>query len=169
MFYLSRLLICTEPHVLHIILRVQTNNTSLAYMALHENSRDDFPTLGENKAIWLRVLSLCMIGLLVVVLYTCPELLTLIPYSLFLFLFFGMVFLFFRGLLEGLGISCHLYDLDWHVMLCFHLFLISALLAHLFSFCFSFLYFQLNSVFHSFFELSCRWWSLDVDVVGKRC
>ena len=84
-------------------------------------------------------------------------------------MFFGMVFLFICGLLEGLGISCHLYDLDWHVMLCFHLFLISALLAHLFSFCFSFLYFQLNSVFHSFFELSCRWWSLDVDVVGKRC
>lgn len=47
-----------------------------------------------------------------------------------------MVFLFICGLLEGLGISCHLYDLDWHVMLCFHLFLISAPLAHLFSFLF---------------------------------
>lgn len=46
MFYLSRLLICTEPHVLHIILRVQTNDTSLA---LHEGSRDGFPTSGRKQ------------------------------------------------------------------------------------------------------------------------
>lgn len=83
MFYLSRLLICTELHVLHIIFRVQTNDTSLAYMALHEGLRDDFPTLEESKTIWLRVLCLCMIGLLVVVLYTCPELLTRPSHSLF--------------------------------------------------------------------------------------
>ena len=81
-----------------------------------------------------------------------------------------MVFFFICGLLEGLGIYCHLYDLDWHVMLCFHLFLISALLAHLFSlFFFLLLYFQLNSVVHFSCDLSCRWLSLDVDVGKKRC
>ena len=52
---LSRPLICTEPHVLHIILRVQTNDTSLA---LHESSRDNFPTSEENKTLWFRVLFL---------------------------------------------------------------------------------------------------------------
>ena len=55
MSYLSRLLICTEPHVLHIILRVQTNDKSLA---LHESSRDDFPTSEESKTIWIHVLFL---------------------------------------------------------------------------------------------------------------
>lgn len=133
-----------------------------------------FQHLGENKTIWLHVLCLCMIGLLVVVLYTCPELLTRPSHSLFsvFFFCFSVWCLFICGLLEGLGISCHLYDLDWHVVLCFHLFLISALLAHLFSFLFFLffnMYFQLNSVVHFSCELSCRWWSLDVDVVGKIC
>ena len=78
-----------------------------------------------------------MIGLLVVVLYTRPELLTRPSHSLFFVsLFFRYGVFIHSWFIEGLGISRHLYDLDWHVMLCFHLFLISALLAHLFSFFF---------------------------------